>query len=277
VNVQEPGLMNSALHLGAFIKDPQKSKAICTMLLDAGADKTQKDLYGATPAGVAGRRGNSEVATLIQEYEGKGNWFHRQRMLNSVFNSFDLDGNGLIESDELLEINRGLHPQGWTEDQNRAMMHQVDANCDGRITRTELFAYYKRNMGRMSDSQFQEGVDGLLNVGSQAKRLSNYQLARVRQIFEAFDRDDDGVIDEDEFWTISQRMAPKLHDKEWTREDSRLAMAQFDTDGDGCVTMHEFLEFFRGQLGGVTHEVFEKALLMFKDVLDLQDPAQPIA
>ena len=53
------------------------------MLLDAGADKTQKDLvrtgapqwlrivqYGATPAGVAGRRGNSEVATLIQEYEG---------------------------------------------------------------------------------------------------------------------------------------------------------------------------------------------------------------
>ena len=89
-------------------------------------------------------------------------------------------------------------------------------------------------------------------------------------------------------------------------------MVQFDTDGtdldctaaeatcmnnsssgDGCVTLHEFLEFFRGQLGGcpwclsehaqcsgvvgVSHEIFEKALLMFKDVLDLQDPAQPIA
>lgn len=156
-------------------------------------------------------------------------------------------------------------------------MHQVDANSDGRITRNELFAYYKRNMGKMSDRQFEEGTNGLLSASMQARRLSNYQLARVRQIFEAFDSDDDGVIDEDEFWAISHRMAPKLHDKEWTREDSRLAMVQFDTDGDGYVTQHEFLEFFRNQLGGVSHEVFEKALLMFKDVLDLHDHGQQLS
>ena len=32
------------------------------------------------------------------------------RKLNEVFNSFDLDGNGLVEEDELFEINSALHP-----------------------------------------------------------------------------------------------------------------------------------------------------------------------
>lgn len=271
VNAQEEGLASSALHLGAFVKNSQKSKAICQLLLDAGAKKDVTDMFENTPEQVARRRGNAEVADFISTHQGQGNWFARQRMLHTVFNAFDLDGNGLIEEDELLEINQGLHPQGWTSDQNRAMMHQVDSNSDGRLTRNELFSYYKKNLGKVSDAQFEEGVNTLLNAGLQARRLTNYQLSRVKQIFEAFDTDDDGVIDEGEFWAISHRMAPKIelgHNKEWSREDSRMAMVQFDTDGDGYITVHEFLEFFRQQLGGVSHELFEKALTMFKDVLE---------
>eukprot|EP00656_Telonema_subtile_P008957 TRINITY_DN14187_c0_g1_i1.p1 TRINITY_DN14187_c0_g1~~TRINITY_DN14187_c0_g1_i1.p1 ORF type:complete len:329 (+),score=100.06 TRINITY_DN14187_c0_g1_i1:81-1067(+) len=268
INAEEAGLGSTAMHLAAFIKNSQTSKAICQLLLDASAKKDSKDLYGSTPEDVARRRGNPEVAAFIADFQGQGNWFSRQRLLHSVFNAFDLDGNGLIEEDELLEINQGLHPQGWTPDQNRAMMNQVDSNSDGRLTRHELFAYYKKNLSKVSDGVFEDGINHLLGSSLQARRLTNYQLGRVKQIFEAFDTDDDGVIDEGEFWVISHRMAPKIHDKEWTREDSRLAMVQFDTDGDGYITLHEFLEFFRQQLGDVSHELFEKALTMFNDVLE---------
>eukprot|EP00658_Telonema_sp_P-2_P040073 TRINITY_DN28675_c0_g1_i2.p1 TRINITY_DN28675_c0_g1~~TRINITY_DN28675_c0_g1_i2.p1 ORF type:complete len:288 (-),score=107.55 TRINITY_DN28675_c0_g1_i2:82-945(-) len=194
VDAQEAGLGNSPLHLAAFIKNSQRSKAICQLLLDAGAQKGAADMFNQTPEVIARRRGNTEVAEFIASYEGQGNWFARQRMLHAVFSAFDLDGNGLIEEDELLEINQGLHPQGWNGDQNRAMMHQVDHNCDGRITRQELFSYYKKNLNKLSDNQFEAGVNKLLSAGLQARRLTNYQLQRVQQIFEAFDTDDLSLI-----------------------------------------------------------------------------------
>ena len=44
-------------------------------------------------------------------------------------------------------------------------------------------------------------------AGQHAKKLSNYQLAKLRQLFQLFDVKDDGVISEEEFWSISSRMA----------------------------------------------------------------------
>ena len=46
-----------------------------------------------------------------------------------------------------------------------------------------------------------------LVAGQHAKKLSNYQLAKLRQLFQLFDVKDDGVISEEEFWAISSRMA----------------------------------------------------------------------
>jgi len=268
VNTQEHSLGNTALHLAAFIKHPQKSLQTCRLLLDAGAHKDLLDRFSMSPADVAETRGNTETASFIRSHDGRGNWFSRKRQLNTVFDAFDLDCNGLIEEDELHEINKGLHPQGWTAEQNRAMLHQVDRNSDGRINREELFAYYKKNLAKLHERQFQAGVDQLLNAGLQASRLTNYQLGRLKQLFAVFDEDDDGVISEQEFWSISSRMsASKLKGDEWTREDSKAAMEKFDSDGDGFINSHEFLEFFRQQLGGVSHELFEKALAMYRDVI----------
>ena len=54
--------------------------------------------------------------------------------------------------------------------------------------------------------------------------------------------------------------------EEWTKENNLASMARFDTDKDGYITLHEFLEFWRHELSGLTHDLFEQAIEMFSDM-----------
>ena len=68
------------------------------------------------------------------------------------------------------------------------------------------------------------------------------------------------------------KKAQLIHDtrcvlgEEWTKENNLASMARFDTDKDGYITLHEFLEFWRLELSGLTHDLFEQALEMFSDM-----------
>ena len=67
----------------------------------------------------------------------------RSRQLRAVFEAFDLDGSGSIETEELLQLGKARRSAGhksgeWTNEMNRRLVEKMDVNSDGLISCSEF-------------------------------------------------------------------------------------------------------------------------------------------
>ena len=67
----------------------------------------------------------------------------RQKMLEDVFDAFDIDGSGFIETRELLELGIARRvlkqkEQEWTVERNEKLIQRMDANMDGVVSKAEF-------------------------------------------------------------------------------------------------------------------------------------------
>ena len=77
----------------------------------------------------------------------------RQQQLVAVFQEFDLDGSGVIEAGELLQLGqmrRRLGQKGgeWSEAKNNRLIRRMDANGDGEISQDEFSTHFERALPR---------------------------------------------------------------------------------------------------------------------------------
>lgn len=155
--------------------------------------------------------------------------------VNTVFDIFDADGNGVIEAsdfqaqadkmcatvapDSSSRHHQAIHKAyaAWSEQ----VLKATDADPDGRVTRQEFLNAVRA--GALKDGPDQ--LDGPMGV--------------TRATFEALDTDGDGQLSPDEFVRMHQALGRDTG-------KARAAFEQIDTDGDGRITWQELRKAAQG-------------------------------
>ncbi|KAF6992199.1 hypothetical protein CFC21_009214 [Triticum aestivum] len=136
------------------------------------------------------------------------------KQLRSLFDRFDMDGDGSLTQLELAALLRslGLRPTG---DESRALLLAIDADGSGTVEFDELA----------------RAIAPVLTA--HAPRLVDQ--AQLLEVFRAFDRDGNGYISAAELARSMAKLGQPL-----TFEELRTMMRDADADGDGVISFGEF-------------------------------------
>lgn len=135
----------------------------------------------------------------------------------ALFNQFDKNGDGYITVNELKKGFKSLDKM--SDEEIEAMMNSIDTDQNGAINYNEFIA-------------------ATLN----AKVVNDYE--RINKAFQFFDKDNDGLIDENE-------LRDALAGKEFEKVDIGIfqeALGECDMDGDGKVDFSEFSKVIEDKL-----------------------------
>jgi len=135
--------------------------------------------------------------------------------VKECFKLFDLDNSGAIDEEELKAAVRELsmHPEN---DDLRKMIEMVDANGDGNLQMNEF-----------------------LNMMTAAADASNTDEENLNY-FRTFDTDNTGFISFKNVKALATELGESMTD-----EELRDLVDEADRDGDGEVSMDEFLAIMR--------------------------------
>ena len=132
-----------------------------------------------------------------------------------AFNIFDTDGGGSIDTDELETVMRSLG-QDPTPAELKKMVATADADGSGDIDFYEFVTLIAHKMAKDAES------------GNDPERIKN--------AFDVFDENGDGVIDAQEM----RRIMVNLGEPMSLADVDEVLAAYFDDNGDGSIDMHEF-------------------------------------
>ncbi|XP_057982645.1 probable calcium-binding protein CML35 [Malania oleifera] len=141
-----------------------------------------------------------------------------QYELMQAFKLIDKDGDGVVTSDELSALLRGVAAEDPpSEAELRTMLSEVDRNGDGCISLDELGA-----------------------IGSVFGPARGSEL---RDAFDIFDRDHDGRITAEELLLVFQAIG----DEGCTMDDCQRMIAGVNKNGDGFVRFEDFSRMMEQQ------------------------------
>ena len=142
----------------------------------------------------------------------------RMQMINEVFDNFDKDKGGYIDSRELASVLRALG-RGKDQKEIDEFMEKVDKNKNGRIERQE----------------FMDAMNEMYSVPQTT-------VEEVVEAFKIFDKDNSGKISLDEMKTILLKFTDDFNEEE-VEEIFHL----IDTDKSGEISYAEFAEVWKFQ------------------------------
>ncbi|THU51881.1 hypothetical protein C4D60_Mb06t35740 [Musa balbisiana] len=148
--------------------------------------------------------------------------------IQSIFSTFDKDGDGFITVKELEESLRRLG-LAVTGNEVMRMLERVDANGDCLIDLGEFRELYAA-LGR---GQGPSGGDG----GEEDE-----EETALKEAFDVFDGNRDGVIAAEELATVLTSLGLKQGARV---EDCRDMIRRVDKDGDGKVSFDEFKKMMK--------------------------------
>ena len=129
-----------------------------------------------------------------------------------AFSVFDRNGDGAITREELGTVMRSLG-QNPTETDLKDIINEVDADHDGKIN----FHEFLTMMGLKMEEANRE--------------------AELREAFQLFDMDSNGLISAEELRHVMKNLGENLTDGEIGE-----MMREADTDGDGQINYAEFVK-----------------------------------
>ena len=142
----------------------------------------------------------------------------RRRLMNEIFDLFDVDNLGYVSSRDSLKILASMGRKLEPEDQNE-FLSIVDPRNEGRITK----------------ENFLEGVESMYTI-------PQTYIPEIEDAFNFFDKDNDGKISCKEF----KQLLVKLSD-EYKDEDVDELFKILDVDLDGYINIDEFINLWKFQ------------------------------
>ncbi|CAK9156157.1 unnamed protein product [Ilex paraguariensis] len=130
--------------------------------------------------------------------------------VNQVFNRFDVNGDGKISATELSDVMKALGSD-TSADELSCMMSEIDTDKDGFINLQEFASFLKTSQN------------------------DDVWMKELRDAFELYDQDKDGVITAAELHQILTRLGEIC-----SVQDCARMIKSVDSDGDGNVNFEEF-------------------------------------
>merc|ERR1711865_808535 len=99
--------------------------------------------------------------------------FNRYNALCKVFQQFDLDGSGEIETKELLALGQARRKLGqksgaWTEEKNAKLVKNMDTDGDGTVNEKEFSGYFDKSLTK-DQAEFEETVAQFMEVARECR------------------------------------------------------------------------------------------------------------
>lgn len=142
--------------------------------------------------------------------------------LKTIFSTFDSNNDGFITLQEL-EISLRRLKLVATVEEVKHMMERVDLNKDGLIDYEEFCKLY-------------ESIESDISSLKEGKDEDDDDM-ELREAFEIFDGNGDGVITKEELSGVLISMGLNQGEKD---ENCRVMIQNVDLDGDGKVSFDEF-------------------------------------
>ncbi|KAG2710783.1 hypothetical protein I3843_04G044200 [Carya illinoinensis] len=139
--------------------------------------------------------------------------------VKNIFNKFDKNGDGKISCDELKDIIHALGSRTSSVDEVKRIMSEVDKDGDGFIDLDEFVEFH---FGGSSSGSTQDST------------------RELRDAFELYDLDKDGLISASELHSVLKRLGEKC-----TMVDCCKMIRAVDTDGDAHVNFEEFKKMMK--------------------------------
>ena len=123
------------------------------------------------------------------------NRLERREKIGRLFDMFDLDDSGWVESNELLALGKVYHcghrSGKWTEEKNAKLVKKMDSNGDGVVCKEEFAAYFEVALPQDA-AEFDELLERFMSVAQlfQREQLKLRRNSREQKLLEAF-----GVVD----------------------------------------------------------------------------------
>lgn len=185
------------------------------------------------------------------------------QFLKDEFAQFDKDNSGYLESAEFWNALRSFN-LGYTDEEIGAMAGWTDWDCDGHISLSEVINELAESVITMIEGRGEEFLSGLSVIKTRLKK-ENEELRRLesegglsvdlvgylRDSFEAYDVDENGGLNADEFWKVINVVLCETVNglKDIEVEELRR---KWDADNDGCITWQEaltqFIDIFKGMI-----------------------------
>ncbi|WP_026212157.1 EF-hand domain-containing protein [Longispora albida] len=163
--------------------------------------------------------------------------------LSRAFGHLDIDGNGVIERDDLLALGSRLLA-GFGEPPTSTRGQEVTRTLDA-FWNTLLGYMDLDGDGMITPDEFHRGMRGAFVEGSEYEAIFD----PAAQSFAVLcDTDHDGEIAEQEFLVMQQAFGTGA-------SEARQAFTRLDRDGDGTVTVAEYLEAVRQFYTGSDEDV----------------------
>ncbi|XP_037632621.1 ras and EF-hand domain-containing protein homolog isoform X1 [Sebastes umbrosus] len=172
--------------------------------------------------------------------------------LSSLFHVYDVDNSGSIEKQEFLTICQELHVTSQEAD---GIFNRLDIDNDGTVTLEEFISGFRERHQeegddaepedeKSSEDEFPNNEEQVISSQPlpSIKGMSVEEQDRLRTLFRAYDVDNSGRIERNEFLTICAEL--QVSAAEADRIFNRL-----DVDNDGTVTLLEFISGFHDRYG----------------------------
>lgn len=178
----------------------------------------------------------------------------KERLRKLVENKIDADKDGLVSNEELYDWTLKAYDH-FEVDDLRDEMQIVDEDKDGAVS-------WKEHCGDVYGSECAEKEECFTDPVTDEDKANAVNYKKDKALYKAADINDDGTLDFSEFVIFKhpRRSEPT------SRIVVELKLKQLDKDGDGALTLEEFLAESKDMTTDEkTHELEEER---FKDELD---------
>jgi Ca2+-binding EF-hand superfamily protein len=159
--------------------------------------------------------------------------------LKDAFDSFDANGDGLIDADEISSLSQIMTGKQLSRDEATRVLQMLDKDSDGSVDFGEFCMWF----GTQKDA-WSLPDPNVFMMGTKADTMPEFgenMFADLKNSFDAFDMDGSGKLDVAELKSFSETLALGT-----TVSAERLAAATaiLDKNDDGLISFPEFVEYF---------------------------------
>lgn len=109
-----------------------------------------------------GHHSSERFQAMIQGFIEVGNLMEeRKKMIKAVYDKIDLDGNGSVNRDEMMEFGKFMNSK-FDDEKLQKLMDQMDLDKDGVISYEEFLGYFAKLSKPIEDASFSKGIQRYL-------------------------------------------------------------------------------------------------------------------